>query len=185
MMGLCDRAVGAAWRIGQNRMLHDVLMDGLDQRIVAHGLHKNGAVVVARRGRHVDLQRQGEILLEQLVMDVLDAFEPGHARIVNMVGFVVENGKLVDLANDLTQVGVAVGGLADGLWAERGQEVVAQIVIFKRGLADFAKIDAMDVGEEDVPRWPDDANVVLDMKCNLEIVPPVRRRGRYRAVRDR
>jgi hypothetical protein len=34
--------------------------------------------------------------------------------IVDVVRFVVEDGQLVDLADDLAQVGLAVGGLAHG-----------------------------------------------------------------------
>ena len=45
----------AARRIGQHRMLDDALMDRLDQRVVADGLHEDRAIVVARRRRHVDL----------------------------------------------------------------------------------------------------------------------------------
>ena len=47
--------LGAAGRIRQHRVLHHVLGDRLDQRIVADGLHEDRAVVVPRRGGHVDL----------------------------------------------------------------------------------------------------------------------------------
>ena len=70
--------LGAAGRVGQDGMFHDVLMDGLDERIVGHGLDEDRAVVVARRSRHIHLQRQAAILLQHLVVDVLDGFEPRH-----------------------------------------------------------------------------------------------------------
>ena len=69
----CSCELGAAGRVGQHRMLDHVLCDGLDQRIVAHGLHEDRAVVVARRGGHVHLQCQPQVLLQQPVMNVLDA----------------------------------------------------------------------------------------------------------------
>ena len=39
--------LGAARGVGQDRMLDDVLMDGLDERIVGDGLNEDRAVVVA------------------------------------------------------------------------------------------------------------------------------------------
>ena len=116
-------------------MLDDVLVNGLDQRIVADGLDEDRAVVVPRRGRHVHLERQAQVLLQHPVMNVLDALEPGQPRVVDMVRLVVEHGEFVDLAHDLAQVGLAVGGLADRLWRRTGQEVVAQVVVFQRRLA--------------------------------------------------
>jgi len=59
---------------------------------------------------------------------------------VDVVRLVVENGEFLDLANDLTKVGLAVGSLAGGLLAERvGEEVVAQIVILQRRVANLAE----------------------------------------------
>ena len=164
---------GAAGRIRQHRMLDHVLGDCLDQRVVAHGLHEDRAVVVARRGRHVHLYRQPQVFLQQPMMNVLNALEPGQAVVVDVVRLVVEHGEFVNLAHDLAQVGFAVVGLADGLFAERRQEVVAQIVIVQRRLRHFAEIDAVNVGEEDVARRPDDAHVVLNVQCDLEIIAPV------------
>jgi hypothetical protein len=165
--------LGAAGRIRQHRMLDDVLGNRLDQRIVAHGLHENRAVVVARRGRHVDLERQPQVFLQQLVMNVLNALEPGHAWVMDVVRLVVEHGEFVDLSHDFAQVGLAVRGLADRLCAERGQEVIAQIVVVERRLGHLAEIDAVNVGEEDIARRADDAHVVLNVQRDLEIVAPV------------
>ena len=99
-------------------MFDDVLVDRLDQRIVGDGLDEDRAVVVLGRGGHVDLQGEAPVLLQHAVMDVLDGLEPGHARVVDVVGLVIEHGEFVDLADDLAEVGFAVGGLADGLGAE-------------------------------------------------------------------
>ncbi len=96
-------------------MFHHVLMDGLDQRIVGHGLDENRAVVVTRRGSDIHLQRQTPIFLQHLVVDVLNGFEPGHLRVVDVVRLVVEDGQFLDLADDLAEVGRAVGRLAGRL----------------------------------------------------------------------
>ncbi len=110
--------LGAAGGVGQDGMLDDVLVDGLDERVVGNRLDEDRAVVVARRGGHVDLEGEAAVLLEHLVVDVLNGLEPRHARIVDVVRLVVEDGKLVDLADDLAEVGLAVGGLAGGLGPE-------------------------------------------------------------------
>jgi len=93
---------------------------------------------------------------------------------VDVVRLVVENGEFLDLANDLTKVGLAVGSLAGGLLAERvGEEVVAQIVILQRRVANLAEEDAMDVGEKEIAGLADEADVVLNVERELEIVTPV------------
>ena len=130
-----DRALvlgelGAARRVRQYRMLHDVLGDGLDQRIIAHGLHEDCAVVVARCGRHVHLDCQPQVFLQQPVMDVLDALEPRHAGIVDMMRFVVKHGEFINLAHDLAEISFAISRLADRFFPEWRQEVVAQVIIF-------------------------------------------------------
>ena len=73
-----------------------------DERIVAYSLHKDRAVIVARRSRNVDLDRQPQVFLQQFVVDVLNVLEPCHAGVVDVVRFVVENGKFVDFAHDFT-----------------------------------------------------------------------------------
>ena len=103
-----------------------------------------------------------------------------------MVRLVIEHGEFVDLAHDLAQIGIAIRRLADGLWPERCEEIVAQIVIFQRRLRHVAEIHAMNVGQEDVAGRADDAYVVLNVQGDLEIVPPVAAlRGRCRAALDR
>ena len=65
------------------------------------------------------------IFLQHLVMDVLNGFEPGHAGVMDVMGFVVEYGQLFNFADDLTQVGLAVRGFASGLCSEWGEKVIA------------------------------------------------------------
>ena len=109
----------AARGVGQHRMLDDVLVNGLDQRIIGDRLHEDRAVVVPRRGRDVHLKREPAVLLQHPVVDVLNGLEPRHLRVVDVVRLVVEDGEFVNLAHDFAEVGLAVGGLAGGLRAER------------------------------------------------------------------
>ncbi len=154
-------------------MFDDVLVNGLDERIVGDGLDEDSAVIVARRGGHIHLQGQTAIFLEHLVMNVLNGFEPGHFRIVDMVRFVVEDGEFLDFADDLAQIGLAVGGLADRLRAERREEIIPQVVVFRRRVGHVAKKDPVDVGQKEIARVADDAHVVLDVQRELKVVPPV------------
>ena len=164
---------GAAGRVGQDRMLHDVLVNGFDQRVVGNCLHEDGAVVVARRGGHIHLQGEAAILLQHLVMDVLNGFEPGHLRVMNMMRLVVEDGQFLDFADDLAEIRLAVGGLAGGLRAEWREKVITQVVVFQRRIGHVAKEDPVDVGQEQIAGVADDTHIVLDMQRELEIVPPV------------
>ena len=126
-------------------MLHDVLGDCLDERVVAHRLHEDCSAVMAWGGRDVHLDGESQVFLQQPMVNVLDALEPGKAAIVDVVRLVVEDGELVDLAHDLAEVGLAVGRLTDGLFPERREEIVAQVVIFERRVWHVAEIDAVDV----------------------------------------
>ena len=116
--------LGPAGGVREDGVFDDVLMDGLDERIVGHRLDEDRAVVVARCGGDIDLERETAVLLEHAMVDVLDRLEPGHLRVVDVVRLVVEHRKLVNLADDLAEVGLAVGGLARRLVAERPEEVV-------------------------------------------------------------
>lgn len=115
----------AAGSVGKDGMLDDVLMDRLDQRVVGDGLDEDRAVVVARCGGHVDLERELSIPLDHAVVDVLDGLEPSHARIVDVMGLVIENGEFIDLADDFAEAGLRLGGLAGGLRAEGVVEEIA------------------------------------------------------------
>ena len=163
----------AARGVRQHRVLDHVLADRLDERVVRHGLHEDRAVVVARRGGDVDLQREARILLEHPVMDVLDALEPRHPGIVDVVRLVVEDGQFRDVADDFAQIGPAFVGRADRLRPERGEEVVAQVLVVGHRLAALAQEHAVDVGEEQVADPALHADVVLDVHGHLEIVAPV------------
>ena len=116
--------------VGQHRMLDNTLVNGLDERIVADRLHEDRAVVVARRGGHVDLKGETPVFLQHSMVDVTDAAEPRHALIVDVMRFVVEDGKLVDLADELAEIGLAVGRLARRPGPERLQEMVGEVVVF-------------------------------------------------------
>ncbi len=144
-------------------MFHHVLRDRLDERVVAHGLDENCSVVVARRRCHIYLDCQPEVLLQQAVVNVLNALKPCHSRVVDVVRLVIEHREFFDLAHDLAQVDVAVGGLADRLWPEWREEIVAQIIILKRWVRHVAEIDAVDIGQEEVAGRAYDAHVVLDV----------------------
>ena len=59
--------LGPARGVGQHRMLDHVLANGFHQRVVGHGLHENGPVVVLGRGGDVHLQGQRAAFLQQPV----------------------------------------------------------------------------------------------------------------------
>src|ERR1039458_9578696 len=163
----------AADGVGQDRMLDNVLMDRLDERIIANRLNENFAAVVARRGGHVHLQRQAAIFLQHSVVDVLNGFEPRHFWIVDVVRFVVEHGQLRNFADDFAKVGFAVGGFADGLRAERRQEIFAQILVLQRRVNHVAKINAVNVREKQIAGVAQHAHFVLNVERELKIVAPV------------
>ena len=154
-------------------MLDDVLVNRLDQRIVGDRLHEYRTVVVARRRGDIDLDRESGILLQHPVVDVLDALEPRHPRIVNVVRLVVENREFGDLADDFAQIGAAIVGRADGLRAERVEEVLGKVVIVERWLAHVTEIHAVDIGQEQIADLALDPHIVLDVQRHLEVVAPV------------
>jgi hypothetical protein len=154
-------------------MLDDVLMNRLDQRVIGNGLNEDRAVVVLWRGSDINLYRQLTVLLQHVVMDILDALKPGHARVVDVVGLVIEDGQFIDLADDLAEVGLAVRRLADWLGPEGVEEVITQVVVFKRRLNYVPKIDAMDIGQEQIAGRTHHADIVLNVQRDLEIVAPV------------
>ena len=154
-------------------MLDDVLMNGFDQRIVGDGLDEDRAVVMTRCRGHIHLERQPHGPSGASVVDVLDGLEPRHSRIVDVMGFVVEDRKFVHLADDLAEICLAVGSLADRLGPERREEVVAQVIVFERRVGHVTEKDAMDVRQEDVARLSNDSDVVLDVERDLKIVAPI------------
>jgi len=107
--------IGTARRVGQHRVLDHVLRDRFDERIVAHRLHEDRAVLMPRCRGHIHLNREPQVLLQHRVMNVLDALEPCKAVVVNVVRLVVEDGQLINFADDFAQIDAAVIGLADRL----------------------------------------------------------------------
>src|ERR1700722_9647258 len=98
------------------------------------------------------------------MMDVLDGFEPRHAAVVNMMSLVVEHGEFFDLADDFAKVGLAVRRFTGRLCAEGGEEIVAQVLVLQRRVADLAKKNAVDVREENISDVADDPDVVLNVQ---------------------
>jgi hypothetical protein len=166
--------LGTAGGVRQHGVLDDILVDGFDQRIVRHGLHKNRAIVMPGRSCHIDLQGEAAVLLQHLVVNVLNGLEPRHLGIVNVMRLVIEDGQFLDFADNLAKVCLAVGGLASGLGSEGiGQEVVAEIVVFERWLPHIAEENTVDVGQEDVARLTHHAHIVLNVQRKLKIIAPV------------
>ena len=97
-------------------------------------------------------------------MDVLDGLEPRHALVVDVMCFVVENGQFLDLADDLSKVGVGGGGFSDRLRPEGLiEEIAPQIIILELRLADISEIDTMDIGQEEIPNRTDDPDIILNV----------------------
>ena len=111
-------------------MFDYVLMDCLDEGVIRHRLNENRAVIVARRCSDINLERQTSILLQHSVMDILNRLEPRHLGIVNVMGFIIEDGKFLDLADDFPQVCAGVRRFSHRPWAERRKEIVAQVLVF-------------------------------------------------------
>ena len=151
-------------------MLDHVLRDSFHQRVIGDGLHKDRAVVVFGCGGHVHLQGEGRAFLLQPVVDVLDGFEPGHARVVDMVRLVVQHNQFVNVAHDHAQIHLGVGGRAAGPLA---QKVIPRVLVIRRCGNVVSGIDPVDIGQEDIARWPGNAHLVLHMQGQLKIVAPV------------
>src|SRR4029077_14313003 len=154
----------------KHRMFDDVLRDRLNQRIVRDGLDEDGAVIVPGSRGDVYLERQEGIFLQQAVVNVLNGFEPGHVGIVDVMSFVVEDGEFFDVANDDAEVDLGVGGGSGGTFAEG---VVAGVFVVGGGDGFIAGVNTVNVGEKDVARFVGDADVVLNVKSELEIGAPV------------
>src|SRR4051812_43854650 len=97
-------------------------------------------------------------------MDVLDVLEPGHPTVVDVMCLVVKDCQLRHIANDLAEVSLAVGRLADRFRSERIEEVVSKVVVLEGWVLGVSQRNSMDVREEDVPGVAKDAYVVLDVK---------------------
>ena len=162
-----------ARRVRQNGMLDDVLVNRFHERVIAYGLNEDRAVVVARCCGHVHLQGEAAVLLQHPVMNVLNGFEPRHLRIVDVVRLVVEDSQLLNFTDDFAKISLAIGGLASGLRAERREEVIAQVTVFKRRVGNITKKHAVDVCEKQIPGVAHDPDIILDVQRKLEIIAPV------------
>ena len=160
-IALALHQLGAAGGVGQDGMLDHVLRDGFHQRVIGDGLHENPAVVVLGRRGNIHLQGEGGPFLLQAVVDVFDRFEPGHARVVDMVRLVVQHHQFVDVAHDHAQIHFGVGGRAAGPLA---QKIVHRVFILGRCGNIVAGVDAVDVGQKDVAGGVADAHLVLHVQ---------------------
>src|SRR3989344_1117333 len=151
-------------------MLHDILMDSLDERIVRYRLHEDRAVVVFGGCRYVHLKRELVSFHHKPVVYVRDGFEPCEARIVNVVRLVIQNHKLVNVAYDIADIHLRLVRFANRLATEK---IVRRVRILKAGRFRGSLIDSVNVGEEDVACFTHRANVVLYVERHLEIVPPI------------
>ena len=160
---------GARGGVGEHRRLDNPLSDGLHQRVIADGLHENRSVLVLRRRGKIELGRQFASLQPQAVRDVLNVLEPGHLRVVDVVGFVVEDYQVGDIAYDLPQVHLRLIGLPRGALA---QEIIRRVHIVKRRLSS-ALIDPVNIRQKHVAGVRNDADLILKMKRDLKIVLPI------------
>ena len=87
-----------------------------------------------------------------------------------MMRFVVEYHQFVDVADDDAEVHLAIRGCAAG---PRPQEIIPRVLIVRRSNRLVAAIDAVDVRQEDVAGFANDAHLVLNVQRQLEIVAPV------------
>ncbi|MBV6467578.1 MAG: hypothetical protein PGMFKBFP_02946 [Anaerolineales bacterium] len=151
-------------------MFHHVLNDGFHQRIIAHGLHEDGAVVVFGRGGDIQLQGEEAVFLLQAVVNIFDGFEPRQFAVVDVMRFVVDHDQFVNLAHDHAQIHFGFVGLACGTRAEK---IIFEIVVVERRGGFVSSVDAMDVGQEQVSRFANDGHVILNVKRHLKIILPV------------
>ena len=59
------------------------------------------------------------------------------------------------------------------LRAERREEIIAQVTVFKRRVGNITKKHAVDVGEKQISGVAHDPDIILDVQCKLEIIAPV------------
>jgi hypothetical protein len=83
---------------------------------------------------------------------------------------VIENGQFLDVAHNHAQIDLAVGGPAG---RSRAKKVVHRVVVVHRRNGFIAGVNAVDVRQEDVPGFVDDADFVLNVQGQLKIVAPV------------
>src|SRR5436190_574247 len=87
-----------------------------------------------------------------------------------MMRFVVQDGQLLDVANDHAEVNLAVSGSPA---RPRPEEIVHRVLVFGRRERLIAGVDAMNVCQENIARLTDDAHLVLHVQGQLKIVAPI------------
>lgn len=125
-------------------------------------------------GCHIDLKRETSFALNHAMMDVLDGFEPRHPFVVDMVSLVVEDGELIDLADDLTKVRLRIGGLA-GRLGPKGvvEKIIAKVFVIDRRFRYITQKHTMNIREKKVPCGAQNTHIVLNVQSELKVVPPV------------
>ena len=86
---------------------------------------------------------------------------------MDVVGFVVEDDELVNVAHDIAEVDFGVG------CCDLAEEVVHAVFTGESRLGDGVGVDAVDVGEEDIAQGFRGVDFVLLVKFEVKVVPPV------------
>ena len=83
-------------------MFDNVLRNRFNQRIVTDSLDKDGTIVVSGCSRDINLNRQLQVLLQQAMVNILNALKPGQFVVMDVMRFIVEHGQFVNLADDFS-----------------------------------------------------------------------------------
>jgi hypothetical protein len=107
------------------------------------------------------------------VVDILDALEPRHPVVVDVMRLVVEDGELRNFPDDFAEIDAALVGLTGRLRTERVEKIITQVVVVERRLAHVPEVDAMDIGQKQVADIALHAYVILHVQRHLEVIAPV------------
>ena len=94
----------AAVGVGDDRVFHHVLRDGLHQRIIGNGLHKNCPVIVFGGRRGIHLQSKPASFLFQAVVNVFNGLKPRHLLIVYVMRLIIEHRQFIYVADHHAQI---------------------------------------------------------------------------------
>lgn len=89
---------------------------------------------------------------------------------MNVVGIIVENRQLLDVADDHAEIDPAVGRRPR---RPPPQVIVLRVVIVGRRDRLVAGVHAVNVGQENVTRLADDPHLILHVQRQLKIAAPV------------
>src|SRR3990167_2231855 len=103
-------------------------------------------------------------------MDIFNRFEPGHSLIMNVMRFVIQNNQLVNIPDNLFQIDLGIG--SSPCWFGP-QKIGHRIFVLRRGDYLGTFIDTMNISEKNISSLSGCAKVVLNMKCQLKIIPPI------------